>query len=231
LHTQKTAGTTLVTLARARYGQDLISHGDYLDRSKGEIQDISFVSGHFGFDFAHTFMRNRYSFTFLRNPIDRVISFYYFCRSCDPKEYPVYALSHEVSLESFLRAGIDDPLVRVYIWNQQTWQLACGSANPHEYSLNDFSEETLLRRAISNLAHFSDIGFTETFEKDLPTICTTLSLPIPNERVVENRTNRPSQNMLSQTERKLAQQLTCLDDELYRAAWAQRRSNQQLPAI
>lgn len=231
MHTQKTAGTTLVNLARARYGQDLISHGDYLGKSKEEIQDISFVSGHFGFDFAQTLMRNRYSFTFLRNPIDRVVSFYYYCRSCDPKEYPIYALSREVGLEVFLRAGIDNPLVRAYIYNQQTWQLACGSANPHAYSLDDFSEEALLRMAIGNLAHFSDIGFTETITNDLSAICAALSLPMPSERVVENRTNRPNTKTLSKTEWKLAQQLTYLDDELYRAAWAQRHNNQQLPAI
>lgn len=231
MHTQKTAGTTLVNLARVRYGGDLISHGDYLDRSKEEIQNISFVSGHFGFDFARPFMRGRYSFTFLRNPIDRVLSFYYFCRSRDPKEYPIYALSREVNLEGFLRSGLDDPFVRVYLWNQQTWQLACGSGNPQEYSLNDFSEEILLRQAIDNLSHFSDIGFLETFEKDLSTICTALSLPVPNERMGENMTKHPSQVMLSQTERMLAQQLTYLDDELYRTAWAQRRANQQLPEI
>lgn len=229
LHTQKTAGSTLAALARARYGQDMISHGDYLERSDQEVQDISFISGHFGFGYAHKFMRNRYSFTFLRNPVDRIISFYYFCRNSNPSKYPIYDLSQKIGLESFLRAGIDDPLVRLYIWNQQTWQLAYGSANPENYSIHDFSEEVLLRQAIDNLAKFSKIAFTETFEQDLPIICSALSLPVPTERIVKNRTVRPSLEMLSTSEKKLAQDLTYLDDELYRTAWIQRHGKQQLP--
>ena len=36
-------------------------------------------------------MDKRYSFIFLRNPIERVLSYYYFCKSRDPKEFEIYA--------------------------------------------------------------------------------------------------------------------------------------------
>ena len=59
LHIQKTAGSSIVHYARLSLSSDkVMSHGDYLKggfrRGKlpGDFKDCTFVSGHFGFDFA-----------------------------------------------------------------------------------------------------------------------------------------------------------------------------------
>ena len=86
LHIQKTAGSSIVDLARQAYGSDeVVSHGDFflqpapssldaLVDAKGdgsrEFADHAFISGHFGFGFAQPMMQGRYSFTFLRDPIE-----------------------------------------------------------------------------------------------------------------------------------------------------------------
>lgn len=117
LHIQKTGGTTIVDLAWKHYGYNVCSHGDYEIKSRKDLESLAFVSGHFGYDYARPLMRSRYSFTFLRKPQDRVLSFYYFCRTRDPEEREIYRLAQEMSLKSFLKAGFEHPLVKSLIWN------------------------------------------------------------------------------------------------------------------
>lgn len=246
LHTQKTAGTTIIELARLHYGRDMVSHGEYIGKSRDELDDISFVSGHFGYEYVRPLINSRYSFTFLRNPVDRVLSLYFFGRHRNPAEYPIYRLCHDLSLEEFFRAGLTSPMVHQYIWNHQTWQLACGWGNPSDVPearfsendllsggisrLNRYSEQELLADAISHLDCFSHVGFTETFEQDRDIILAGLGLPVPQGKLVENSTpNRPRRYVLSASERALVTELTHIDQALYQAAWQKYHSNQKLP--
>ncbi|MCH7920168.1 MAG: sulfotransferase family 2 domain-containing protein, partial [Planctomycetes bacterium] len=93
LHIQKTAGSSIVELARDHYDKSVISHGDFGGHKPEDFQDVAFVSGHFGYEFARPLMSDRYSFTFLRDPVDRVLSFYYFCRRMDSNEFEIYSLA------------------------------------------------------------------------------------------------------------------------------------------
>jgi hypothetical protein len=79
LHIQKTAGTSIVDLARRHYGnENMTSHGDHLEGFKqfplkdkffeterilSKYEATPFISGHFGYDFSKPFMNVRYSFT------------------------------------------------------------------------------------------------------------------------------------------------------------------------
>ena len=123
VHIQKTAGTSMVDLFRRHYQEkQIISHGDYLSGVEhfsfnfwkinrkviSDFHNIRFLSGHFGYDFAKQFMPSRYSFTFLRDPVERVLSFYYFCRTRDPHEYDIYRLCHELTLDEFLKKGMEE---------------------------------------------------------------------------------------------------------------------------
>jgi hypothetical protein len=230
LHTQKTAGTTLINLARHVYKNDMITHGDYLALPKDELSKIGFVSGHFGYEYALPLIRSRYSFTFLRDPMERVLSFYYFCRKSDPNEYPIYQLAHELDLNEFLRAGLESPLVSAYLWNQQTWALACGPGRTPQpmRRFYEYPEKVMLDKANEHLADFSHVGFTETFETDRDVIFSALKLPAPQEKRVENATqNRPFKRDIPLSSLKLVEKLTQLDRELYATAWSSRWPNRR----
>jgi hypothetical protein len=232
LHTQKTAGTTLIALARRFYKEDMISHGDYLALPRESLSKIAFVSGHFGYDYALPLIQSRYSFTFLRDPVERVLSFYYFCRNSDPAEYPIYRLAHELDLNDFLRAGLESPLVSAYLWNQQTWALACGPGGESQLyrDFREFPEQAMLDMAIAHLADFSHIGFTESFETDRGIIFAALKLPHRQEKWFENSNeHRPFKRDIPLPSLKLAEELTRLDRELYAAAWVRRWPNRPPP--
>jgi len=232
LHIQKTAGSPIIHLARFSYGSDkVMSHGDYLKgdylkgRLPGDFKDCTFVSGHFGFDFARQIRGNHYFFTFLRNPIERVLSFYYFCKSCDPKEFDIYALAHQVSLDEFLQMGLKAPFVKEYIWNNQAWQLAHGWGNSDQRFVSCFEPEEILSLAIRHLEDFSYIGFTETFEEDRDNLLAALRIAHPKEKIFSNANlGRPTSKDLPRSTLNLLEELTHLDRALYEEAWSRRDS-------
>lgn len=241
LHIQKTAGTSIVDLARVAYGNDqVVSHGDYLngcqDRALDKIvdargqqprdfQDVAFVSGHFGFDFARALLPGRFSFTFLRNPIERVLSYYYFSRSRDPKEYEIYALAQELTLDEFLALGLEKPALKACIWNNQAWQLAHGYGNSDKRNILMFSEEEILSLAVCHLDRFSYIGFTETFETDRNVILRALGISPPEQNLISNATpGRPMSVEHPASTIELLRELTRIDRRLYEIAWRKYKS-------
>ena len=224
MHIQKTAGTTITEAVRRHYRNDFVSHGDYLNRDAASLKKTAFISGHFGFEYSRQFMDGRYSFTFLRDPVERILSLYYFSRTRDPGEYPIYRAAHTLGVADYLRAGFDREDIKTYVWNQQAWQLACGWNDPQQRKITDFTEEEILERAKAHVMQFHYIGFAETFAADSKEILANLSVPAPNVLVPANVTpKRPHRNDLPAATIRLAEELTCLDAALYEHANDLRR--------
>ena len=216
LHIPKTAGTSIINLVAPYYGKSLISHGDYSGKLPAEIADVSFVSGHFGYSYARPLMSSRVSFTFLREPRERVLSFYYFCRTRDPGEWPIYALAQKLDLEDFLQIAFQDAAVKSSIWNSQVWQLAHGWANLDKRNITLWEPDDLLTRAMKHLDDFSYIGLTETFDQDRDKIISLLGIPCPERSVAANRSNgRPGLGEVNPRITDILDELTQLDQRLY----------------
>lgn len=216
LHIQKTAGTSILHLARQYYGESVVSHGDCWGKSPDQLRHIRFISGHIGYHFARSLMQGRYTFTFLRDPAERILSMYYFCRARDPGEFDIYKKAHELDLREFLEAGLHDPCVRKNIWNNQVWQLAHGYAHLDDRGINNFSEAELLRLAKEHIGEFSHVGFTETFLTDSAPILSALGLPRMDEMPKLNATpGRPHAAEQPPVIKNLLGRLTELDRELY----------------
>lgn len=216
LHIQKTAGTSIVQLARQYYADSLTSHGDFWGKTHDQLRGIGFISGHIGHHFAAPLMTGRYSFTFLRDPAERILSLYYFCQDRDPGEYDIYKMARSMSLGDFLRAGMSDPLVRMHIWNNQTWQLAHGYDYFDTRTIDDFREDDLLHLAKAHLADFSHVGFTESLERDSRRILRALGIPSPKAMPKINASQERLAAAAHPPEiRTLLRDLTELDRELY----------------
>lgn len=216
LHIQKTAGTSIVKMAAAHYGNaNCSSHGDFSGKLPEEFFSTQFVSGHFGYDYAKALMPERYCFTFLRDPAERILSLYYFYCANNPDTFPMYRVAHENKLTDFLRLGLKDPMVRSRIWNNQVWQLACGWENPSNKGIGSFSPSELLYLAKKHLDDFSYVGFTENFDDDMVEITRSIGMMLPEVQVHSNCTSRPTYNELNGEDRALLAELTKLDQELY----------------
>lgn len=219
MHIQKTAGTTITETVRRHYRNDIVSHGDYLKHDTASLKKIRFISGHFGFEYSRQFMDGRYSFTFLRDPVERILSLYYFSRTRDPSEFPIYRVAHEMDLTEYLRAGLDREDIKTYLWNHQAWQLACGWHDPQQRQASNFTEEQILERAKAHLMEFHYVGFAESFAVDSKAILANLHVPVPESLVPANVTpKRPHRNDLPAATIRLAEELTRLDTALYEHA-------------
>lgn len=227
MHVQKTAGTSIVELAIKRYGSAAVcSHGDFVNRLPADFEGLPFVSGHFGYDFARTLMAERYSFTFLREPTERLLSFYYFCKNRDASEFEIYKLAQENNLEKFVQLVFEKPSVKATIWNHQAWQLAHGFGRQDNRNINCFKPEEIFRLAIDHLREFDHIGFTETFEEDKKHILRELGIA---DRLFGRRANvtrgKPAKKELPSSTKKLLDQITELDKEVYQFAWSHRKNH------
>ena len=197
----------------------MVSHGDYLKRDTASLKKTTFISGHFGFEYSRQFMDGRYSFTFLRDPVERILSLYYFSRTRNPAEYPIYRAAHEMDLAGYLRAGFDREDIKAYLWNQQAWQLACGWNDPQQRQISNFTDEQILEGAKAHLTEFHYIGFAESFAADSKAILANLNVPARESLVPANVTpRRPHRNDLPAATIRLAEELTCLDAALYEHA-------------
>lgn len=229
LHIQKTAGTSIVHLARQFYGESLVSHGDYWGQTYEQLRRVRFISGHIGYNFAQHLMDHRFSFTFLRDPGERILSMYYFCRQRNPDEFDIYRKAHEMDLAKFLEAGLSDPCIRMHIWNNQVWQLAHGYTHLDARTVSDFNGTELLSLAKDHLLEFSYVGFTETFESDAAFVLTKLGLPVTKQMPKLNDSpGRPVVATLAPDVRLLLDELTVLDRELYlyaRSRWPITKSD------
>lgn len=220
LHIQKTAGTSLVNHARQFYGASLTSHGECWGKNPEQLRNIGFISGHMGYDFARHLMPGRFTFTFLRDPAERILSMYYFCRNRDPGQFEIYRKAREMALPDFLKAALTDPCVRMHIWNNQVWQLAHGYTHLDGRTVDDFSEAKLMCLAKEHLGKFSYVGFTETFDTDAAAILRTLRLPEVTQVLRLNATpDRPKVAELSRGIKGMLDELTVLDRALYDYAW------------
>ena len=203
-------------LLRELYYKSFILYGDYVGKHPDELRHLSFISGHFGYDYAKSLMPSRYSFTFLRHPRERILSLYYFSSTRDPDQFPVYRIAQECSLEEFLEAGLQTGMVKKHIWNHQAWQLAHGWYSLTNKSLEDFSSDEILDLARSHLGDLSYVGLTETFDADCANILKALKIYFPDKMAVINATgSRLSLQDLSPTARELLEELTFLDRKLY----------------
>lgn len=219
LHMQKTAGTSVQEMAREAYGNDqVISHGDFLTLKPEGCRKFDFVSGHFGYSFASALIDGRYSFTFLRDPVERLVSLYEFSRTRNPAENLTYAIAHAGDIEHFLRED-HGPIHLPAIWNHQVWQLAYGwgmtMAGTEWRSPQQVDRQDLLELAKRNLARLDHVGFVATFESDVEKIFTDLGAPGLTARWANANPKRSSAPDLSAGALARLNAVTELDRALY----------------
>ncbi len=216
LHIQKTAGTSVQEMARFAYGDNnVISHGDYVELGIDGCAAKDFVSGHFGFSFAEKLMQGRYCFTFLRDPQERIISLYNYCRRAEGMDEFIYEAARRHNLEGFLDE-LSDHEMRDRIWNNQVWQLSYGYHNEMALSrrvnIGDVSTQDLLSTAKRNLDRFDYVGLVDQFDQDIQNIFKNLGRKRSKVRHA-NRTSPAAE--ISPRAKRLLSSLTVLDDELY----------------
>lgn len=215
----------MVKMLSRHYADSFLSHADYLTKSVEEVRATRFVAGHFGYGYARQFMDDRFSFTFLREPRERILSFYNFCRSQPPDLEKIYRVAREHDLDRFLELGFEDTLIRDCIYNHQVWQLASGWADPGGALLDKYRPEQMLRDALSNTRSLSSVGIVADIDRDFRSVLQQLKLRDAGKILWVNKGNDTiAIHILPARTRQRLDRLVELDDVLYRTVLDWRRA-------
>jgi len=213
LHIPKTAGTTLLKIINQNYDKRSVCSiypkpGEktleiFKSLSEARKRKIMFLSGHFLFGIHELLPFPSTYITFLRDPVDRVISFYHFILR-NPKHYLHNKVkSRKMGLEEFIQSNITNET-----FNEQTALIAGSKKGVNRLEI--------AKENIRN--NFSFIGFTEMFDESLMLLKRTLgwgNVFYTRENVARNR---PVKERISGGTAKLIEEKNMRDIELYKYA-------------
>ncbi len=221
LHIPKTAGTTLETVLARQYrsretfyvnGAQDVREERYRQLHESERARIRLIKGHMFFGI-HAHVPNAYTYiTVLRNPIDRVISHYYYVRS--KPSHPFYQIVHErnMSLHDYVTSGMSPELE-----NNQVRTLF---GPDHRSVPHGECSRAMLDTAQQHLKeHFSVVGLADRFDETLLLMKVELGwrgYPVYESRNVTR--SRPVRTAVSSETMKQIEMLNLLDIELYENA-------------
>ncbi|MCP4360743.1 MAG: sulfotransferase family 2 domain-containing protein [Chloroflexi bacterium] len=220
LHIPKTAGLTLYEILNREYGRNYIytfvggrqrlqqSMDSFAGQTETERANYRLLRGHTPFGIHNLVPGPATYITFLRDPIKRVVSHYYYVKNNPHHLLHEAVTSQNMSLQMYLSSGINYELD-----NGQTRQLA-GITDEIPYGACD---QELLDQAIVNIDRcFSLVGLTERFDASLLIMQRLLGwhkTPLyVRQNVSRSQSARPE---LSAETRQLIEQYNDLDRALY----------------
>lgn len=195
LHIPKTAGTSVHEMLKQHFDEKQICPERFRGLAKysiDELKKFDLFSGHFIMPHVDKIPGEKFVFTILREPAERILSLYYFWRRHEPEVAVNNRLAGPLAanamlLPEFLRAEHD--ISRGAIFNEMARVLAghIGVTDQGRYfdlSRNDrpeISEFDVVRRALSALLRIDYVGFVDTIDRDMRNIFELAGLPRPTE--------------------------------------------------
>lgn len=212
LHVPKTAGTSIIAMMQRNADPAKFYHAEgrrilritHLLKASKKI-----LAGHFFLrDFSAELVRDTYIFTFLRNPIDRVVSQYHYFREVEQATDDEEVMSAKAfELRHILTRPGNNPR-----WiNAQT---TCLSGE----SRHKVADRESLERAIRNLQLLDFVGLYEQLQASWSRLATDLRWPDTELPVCNRTARRPQLSDVDPALVELIAERNALDLELYSAA-------------
>ena len=170
------------------------------------------IIGHYSYRHTQKLPNGRFLFSLVRNPVDRVISNYWYLRTFGGQPTSTSAnmltLAKSHHLDSFIR--LDDLQVRQVVENHQCNFFA------DDWRSAERSSQSLLDLAISHLDEFDFIGLHERYDDSMQILSAMLGwLPWPSDNKLNVTTERQSTADLAPATLEHLRKLNRLDIALY----------------
>jgi len=229
IHVPKTAGMTVHWVIDQQYEPGAIFTIDSNDIG-GSVQELftlpelqkkklKIVKGHIPFVACDSLPPTTRYFTILRDPIDRIISHYYFMRRNPQKPLYHEMTSRNMTLKDYVCSGITNELD-----NGQTKFLS----NFPNLEFGRCSPE-VLENAKESLKKMTVVGLTERFDETLLLLKRTFGWKTPFYFKHNVSPHRPRKKDISQDTLHAIKKLNEMDFELYR--YAEKLLEQQLKPL
>jgi hypothetical protein len=224
VHIPKTAGGTATSMLNALYSkQEVRKTGNYLRGGPGKTERKIAASlrkggrvfiGHTPYGaFRDRLPRDTRYMTFLREPVDRVLSHYYrHIHVEDPRRAGRVrkrpSQGWAAKAESLKEALVELRLPQI---NNLATRFLCGHRTP----IGDLPASAV-DDAKQNLREFAFVGIQERFDESLVLLQRTLGLGVAPYRDRHVSSDRPAVDEITKDERALIEEYNQLDAELYR---------------
>jgi hypothetical protein len=217
IHIPKTAGTTLDKIIERQYESKAIfkteptRHWESIDEFKNlpnsQKKKFKIIMGHMYFGL-HEYLPVRSTYlTMMRDPIDRIISYYYYVlRYPGSYLYPAVTSQH-MSLKEFAMSGLSKELE-----NFQTRLLA----GDMKVDLRRYSESSLERAKENITNHFGLVGISEKFDESLLLMKRVFGWNSTYYVKLNVTKNRPSKKEIPKETLDVIEENNSLDVELYK---------------
>ncbi|GEM_PF-276701 len=215
LHLMKTAGTTLDRIIRRQYGESKVVRffpkkldeniSGFKALSEAERSNVKVIMGHFHFGL-HQRLPGEYTYiTVLRNPVDRIISEYYYILTHPEHKFHERMTSNYRTLTDFVKSGMYHSLD-----NAQTKYISARK----DLEYGSYVPEAL-ETARENLQnHFAVAGLTEKFDETLILLKRIFGWRTPYYLRENVTMNRPKKGSLAEEELQVINNYARMDLEL-----------------
>ena len=209
LHIPKTAGQSLHHQISSLYNENEIcparSNKHLYAMSINDIKKYNFFSGHLDWSIIKLAGPFDFTFTVTRDPIDRIISFYFYIKK-EAKRFlemgsdlpPGMRYCHDNSLKAYFCAK--DSNMRTFILNHYdnfyTYYFASGSYSGNQLLSNSLTSSTLLELAFINCKSLSNIYTINEIHNIKTDIDAKLSVSLPQlMQLNENKSTSPNDRL------------------------------------
>lgn len=215
VHIPKTGGTTFDQLIKRQYKPESLflfnnvqeSLAKFRQLTEVEKRDIKFIQGHMRFGLHKEFPQPCTYMTILRDPVDRIISLYYY--ALRSPEHPAHqaVTSKNMSLKEYVSSGVST------LVNNNQIRFLCTTELVSEYG--QCSPE-MLESAKKNLQDFAVIGLTERYNETLILLKRAFNWNNPYYIKINVTKNRPLRENFDKDTINLIEKYNELDMELYK---------------
>jgi len=209
-HIPKTAGTSLANVILSQFKEDhkFVCGRDgvlnnFISLDQNRKNQIKLLIGHVDFGIHKYFDDESLYITFLRDPVKRVVSHYYFIKSHKQHRYHKHA--NQMRISEFITSGI-----RPRMNNCMTRMIS--GISPRYHCCN----EEMLYQAINNIsAHYAFYGFYDMLDQSVDHLVKVMNWEKVELSVTNATPNKPSIDKISDKITDLIIEYNQLDIKLY----------------
>ena len=216
LHIPKTGGTTLRDIIQRQYQAEKILMIPKLDESEDILKEVStsqinqlkLIQGHLKYGIHNHFHRRAKYFAIIRDPINRVLSTYYYVLSQKNNPQNLSTSNNQMTIYDYVQSGVNPFLI-----NGQT-QLISGKTGNIDNPI--IKSEELFSLAKENIANdFLFLGITEMFDETILILKNMLGWHMPYYSIANRTKNKPNYDAVDPTIISFIKEHNQLDIKLY----------------
>ena len=216
LHIPKTGGTTLRDIIQRQYQSEKILMIPKLDESEDILKEVStsqinqlkLIQGHLKYGIHNHFHRRAKYFAIIRDPINRVLSTYYYVLSQKNNPQNLSTSNNQMTIYDYVQSGVNPFLI-----NGQT-QLISGKTGNIDNPI--IKSEELFSLAKENIANdFLFLGITEMFDETILILKNMLGWHMPYYSIANRTKKKPNYDAVNPTIISFIKEHNQLDLKLY----------------